>query len=660
MIRLVLATFRSRWPLFLGALLSLTVGVGLINAAVDLAVSSATPDTSRLSPYEAAQVSDTYSGMLTVAMMIAILAGFLTIFIVATTFSFTVAQRRRELAQLRLVGASRRQIRLMLVGEAIVLGTAGALLGRLLTPALVAAQVWLFHRVGFAPPDFTVHHPAWAFAIAGPGGFAVALLGVHAASRSAARIPPMEALRDSARANRVMTTGRWLWGLLFLAGTVAEIVVAPYAGLVAALGLALGIAITGAVALAALSPVLVPLVGTLLGSVSKRSVIGSLAQASLRDGVRRTASAAAPLIALVALVWTLTGTLGSVTAATAIQQSQTIAGDVVVQTTGRDAAAVARLGGVAVASPEVTLPVTATVRRAGDRAEDPADAAETVVGIVAIDPAAYSQLHHRPPVAGRLASLDDPAGPPLAAVTEHPVNGVRYDTGATVTIATGRGPGEAVAMRAGAVLPELLSTTADLLVSLDRLPTPLAELVPDAPAAVVVRLTPGTTRADLAREARATHLTATVTTVRAWVEEQTRAGQQTNDKVLVVLLGLAGLYTAMSVVNAIVIAGASRRREHAVARLTGLTRGQVMAAVMVESVAVTLIGVLLGAVVTAGGLTGIAVTARAVVGQSALALPWATAAWTTLCALVIAPATAALTSYVAMRRAPIHLAAARE
>ena len=56
-------------------------------------------------------------------------AVFLAAFVISSTFAFTVDQRRRDLALLRLVGGSRRQVRRLLLGEAFLLGLAGAALG---------------------------------------------------------------------------------------------------------------------------------------------------------------------------------------------------------------------------------------------------------------------------------------------------------------------------------------------------------------------------------------------------------------------------------------------------------------------------------------------------------------------------------------------------
>ena len=62
------------------------------------------------------------------------------------------------------------------------------------------------------------------------------------------------------------------------------------------------------------------------------------------------------------------------------------------------------------------------------------------------------------------------------------------------------------------------------------------------------------------------------------------------------------LYTAISVVNTLVMATAQRRREFGLQRLIGSTRGQVLRMMAVEGGIVAVIGVVLGTIVSTGSL----------------------------------------------------------
>jgi putative ABC transport system permease protein len=95
---------------------------------------------------------------------LAALAGFVTVFVVASTFGYAVAQRRRELGLLRVVGATPRQVRRMLVGEALVVGAAssatGLALGAVLAPVLGGVLI----TAGFEPASYQVRCAAWPVA----------------------------------------------------------------------------------------------------------------------------------------------------------------------------------------------------------------------------------------------------------------------------------------------------------------------------------------------------------------------------------------------------------------------------------------------------------------------------------------------------------------
>jgi putative ABC transport system permease protein len=124
--------------------------------------------------------------------------------------------------------------------------------------------------------------------------------------------------------------------------------------------------------------------------------------------------------------------------------------------------------------------------------------------------------------------------------------------------------------------------------------------------------------------------------------------------VLKVVLGMAAIYAAIGVINAVVIATGERRREFAVARLTGYTRGQVVAGALLESAIVTATGLLLGwlaALATLIGISGVTGT---------LVIPWGIVWLTVPAAFLVVGATSMWTTLAATRLAPIALAGARE
>jgi putative ABC transport system permease protein len=125
--------------------------------------------------------------------------------------------------------------------------------------------------------------------------------------------------------------------------------------------------------------------------------------------------------------------------------------------------------------------------------------------------------------------------------------------------------------------------------------------------------------------------------------------------------GLDGLYALMAVVNAAVIAGAERRREFAVARVTGLTRRQVVGTAVAEAVAVAVIGVVLGCVVAGAGLAGIGGAVHKAIGVTVVHVPWTLLTIVAIgSVVVVVAATSGITAAVATRERPVSLVAAEE
>ncbi|MDQ0382102.1 FtsX-like permease family protein [Amycolatopsis thermophila] len=206
MLRLSWHTFTDRWQLFLGAILTVCLGVALVQSSLLILVSAATAGG------EAVEA-------ITLLGLTPAVSAFLAVFIVSSTFAFTVAQRRRDLALLRLVGGARGQVRRLLLSEALLLGVIGTGAGVPLGLLAMRAQTWLLHDLGFVPATFTARRQDWILGVSPGVGLGVAVVGVLAASRRAAKVRPMEALRETRRPprrpgghhDRTVGSGRW-WG----------------------------------------------------------------------------------------------------------------------------------------------------------------------------------------------------------------------------------------------------------------------------------------------------------------------------------------------------------------------------------------------------------------------------------------------------------------
>ncbi|MFD8492670.1 ABC transporter permease [Amycolatopsis sp. NPDC059657] len=621
------STFRERWELFAGAILSVAVGAALVQASLLVLAATGTPS---IPPGSSRQDEDRiregFVGAATVMGMTAFLAMFLAVFIVSSTFAFTVARRRRDLALLRLTGGSRGQLRALLLSESLLLGLVGSALGVPFGLIAKYAQLRLLSGIGLLPEGFTAPWRPWAVIAAGVAGVGVAVAGVFTASLRAAKIRPLEALRETGKAARVMTASRWLLGLSFAGCTVAMVVWAQGANLIGAMMAALGISMAGAVAMSMLSPLVVPFVAwSLPGS--------ALAKANLRDGVRRAAATASPLIVLVSLLLGLAGTFGSLAAAGGEEAKRSVNAHLVVTSTGEEAERLPAIDGVAVASRQNTVDITITARRT------------FYTGIIAVDAADYARTHNLPP--GDLEALTGDT-----VVTGPARHADRISPG---QVLEAEAAGRPLRLTAVGGLPETVETGDSFLVPRDILPR---EVWSGAPTETVVQVEPGHHPDVVAARIRQAGFE--VRTVADWAAARAETAQDGNVKILTVLMGLAGLYALMAVVNAVVIAGTERRRELAVARVTGLTRIQVVRTAVIEAIAVAIIGLVLGCVVAGAGLTGIGGAIRQALGVTVVYVPWTLLAAVALGSVVIVAATSGVTAIIVTKERPISLVAAKE
>jgi putative ABC transport system permease protein len=232
------------------------------------------------------------------------IALFVGTFIILNTFSMLVAQRTRELALLRALGASRGQVTRSVLGEALVVGLFGATIGLAAGYGIAAGLRALFGSFGLTLDGSLVlatDTVLWGYAV----GVLVTLVSAYVPARRAARMPPVAAMRDDVVAAQRGLRRRTAVGALLAAVGIAALVAGTLsddggtgASLVGVGALAL---IVGAIAL---SPVLArPFLHT-VGAVLPRfwGTTGRLAQENAVRNPRRTAATASALMIGLALV----------------------------------------------------------------------------------------------------------------------------------------------------------------------------------------------------------------------------------------------------------------------------------------------------------------------------------------------------------------------
>jgi len=159
----------------------------------------------------------------TFLLIFALLALFVGLFIIFNTFSMLVAQRTRELALLRAVGASRGQVLRLVLGEAIVIGVLGAAAGLVVGLGLAGALQALFGSFGL---DISGGLPVRTrtIVVSLVAGVVVTLLSATLPAIRAARIAPVVAMRDDVATPVGGILRRGILGALLVAAGVAIVV----------------------------------------------------------------------------------------------------------------------------------------------------------------------------------------------------------------------------------------------------------------------------------------------------------------------------------------------------------------------------------------------------------------------------------------------------
>jgi putative ABC transport system permease protein len=599
----------------------------------------------------------------------AALAAFATVFVVAATFALVVAQRRRELALLRTVGAVPRQVSRMVRREALMVGTAGSLVGTAVGAGLAPLLGGVLVRSGMEPASYAVRFTAWPIVAALLLGPVVAVLGVSVSAWRAARVPPLEALRDAAVEQRPMGRPRWIAGILLVAmGVLGAVGVATADDAQQGGNLVLLSAMALVAGAAVLSPAVVPAVARLLTWPAARlpGATALLVRQGLRTAPRRTAATAAPVLLTVAFAVLVSGLVQTTTEADAVGSSTAVQADRVVApdgTPGLTDAAVAALSGVAV------LPTTVF---AGDRPL-------TALGV---DPAPWAATQRRLRVlSGSLPALRDPG---TAAITESYAAAVRATTppgpaaspaaalgssgpGVSPAAAFGSsGPGVSPAaapgspgLAAGSPAPGALELTfADGSRSTLRVVAVVADGVIAGdlllPRDTVRRHDPSALTSAVYVDGPVTVPAGTgarVVSVRAHAAEADAAEDRLIWLFTLLLIGVSAGYGAIAVATTLLMAASGRGPDLQVLHRTGATVGRIRRALAAEAAVVVAIGALLGGAAAAVALLGVRAGLSEQAGTSVpLVVPWPVVGAVVGLSLLLAISAALLPTFTARPR----------
>lgn len=287
----------------------------------------------QLADDQARMISDSMSGLRQGLLVFAGIALFVGTFIIANTFTMLVAQRTKELALLRAVGASRRQVTRSVLIEAFLVGTVAAVTGLVAGIGIGAGLKSLLGSMGATVPDGPLVVTPGTVAAALAVGVLVTMLAAWLPGRRAAKIPPVAAMSSlHAQATTKSLVLRNTIGALFSAAGVAVVLVATSMNDIEAAQAPMGIgAVLLIIGVFILTPLLSrPLIAAAAPVLRAFGVSGKLARQNSVRNPRRTAATASALMIGLTLITGMTVMAGSLQHAIDKMASSAIRADYVV------------------------------------------------------------------------------------------------------------------------------------------------------------------------------------------------------------------------------------------------------------------------------------------------------------------------------------------
>ncbi|MGM1057706.1 ABC transporter permease [Saccharothrix sp. Mg75] len=521
-----------------------------------------------------------------VLLVFALIALIVAAMVIYNTFTILVAQRTRELALMRCVGASRGQVFRGVLAEALVMGLVASVLGLVAglgVSALLQQVIGSIGDGGGAPVRLPVAPTTVlaAFAV----GTLVTVLAAVLPARKATRVAPVAALRSQPDSGEeVKRTGvlRVLTAGLFAAVGVTAVVVG-----VGIDGEEASMLVSGAgtmallAAVIVLGPLLVGPVNRVLG-VLPRALFGvpaKLASANAGRNPRRTAATTAALIIGVTIVALVTVVANSAKETANAQIDQRMPADYTVTSSVYDRSLPQGLADDLAKVPEVEA-IAPTTAVYGDRAY-----------FTGIPRDAVGDLFRPVVKSGSLADLADGT----VAVRDEYATQAGLSVGSTLTVEPTEG-GETQSLRVIAVVSG--NGLSDGLMTLEtsrRFPR-----ATEGYDSILIKLRDGAANG---REAVEKVTDASPLAVLDSAAETKAQLNRQLDQVLGfiwALIGLAVVIALFGIANTLTLSVLERTRESALLRALGLTRGQLRLMLVVESVLMAVMGAAIGLVLGVG------------------------------------------------------------
>jgi putative ABC transport system permease protein len=565
-------------------------------------------------------IADLINGFLGPALLafggVAVLVG---AFIIFNMFSITVAQRIREIAMLRTLGASRKQILLSVLLEGLATAVIGTLIGIFLGLLIARGINALFDAVGFGLPTTSPQLATTGVVLGLIVGLGVTLFSALIPAVRATKIPPMAGLREGATLprGRFARFSPYLAGLFALGGAalIANGVTGSGAASQRLLGMAGG-AVLVFFAVAMTARFAVPVLARVVGAPLARTASGALARDNAMRNAARTARTAAALMIGVGLVVFVAVFAAGLRTSFTNALDRSLKSDLIVTPTDQNGggtlsprlvSALESIPGVGTASALTQGDVRRNGRHGG-----------LENGLYGVDPKTFGKVYKVDWVKGSdsdLSGLDD-TGILLEkgeAASLHVDVGDRIrllsDARKTATVTVRGIYKDDSLMQNGMVTMQLLRR----LTNVTGVQLVLATVKPDTNPEEVAKL---------ANERLAAQFPTAKLQSNAEFKQSIADQVNTLLGLIYALLGVSVLISLFGIVNTLLLSVYERTREIGMLRAIGMTRRQLRRTIRLESAITAVIGSLLGLVI--GIVFGWIVTEGLSSEGLVFAIPWGT------------------------------------
>ncbi|MEV5378086.1 FtsX-like permease family protein [Streptomyces nondiastaticus] len=262
----------------------------------------------QLADEQARMIAQDQDAQRTILLTFAGIALFVGIFIIANTFTMLVAQRTKELALMRAVGASRRQVTRSVLIEAFLIGTVAGVAGLVTGIGIGVGLRSLLKGNGAPLPDGPLVVEPSTIVVSLAVGILVTMLSAWLPGRRAAKIPPVAAMNSvhAVPTTRSLVVRNAIGGVLTAIG--AAIVLTASGSQM--MGLGAGVVLIGVFVL---TPLLSrPLIAAAAPVLRLFGMPGKLARQNAVRNPRRTAATASALMIGLTLITGMTVIAGSV------------------------------------------------------------------------------------------------------------------------------------------------------------------------------------------------------------------------------------------------------------------------------------------------------------------------------------------------------------